>query len=408
MSGMGMPMRWPRKWNQPAHLELLRGTRIGFLLVEDTALLPAVQDAARLLELSVIASASPPAGVDMISGDCPGVRMTAAQNEGTVTGPTGEPWLVSNGWKVMLAKASHPAKEVWVDTPAPRHPSFAESYEIAVADAAADGGKWVIHLDDSLADAIADRRVSEMAIWRRLRAASDFVADWPWNGFEPISTIGVLSDFVGANEYLSTELLNLLTRDSQQIRILPMKLLDTADLAGLRAIVYPDQSAPLPAVRRKISDYLTQGGMIVASRAWSPAPEPMAGDETPAGYGVTNSGKGRIVVSRKPIEDPYLFAKDIVVLVSHRFDVVRIWNGGAVRACVSRAPGGTRGLLQLVSYANDPPVDTSVRISGSWRKARLFTADDKTGRGLPLLTERDAVEVHLDVAVHHAAIELTV
>jgi hypothetical protein len=302
----------------------------------------------------------------------------------------------------------HPGKEIWVDTLPPKQRPAAESYEIAVADAAANGGTWVINLDGPFADGLVKGGNIEVAVWGRITAALDFVAKLPRIGLKPAATIGVLSDFTGANEFLSTELLNLLARDSQQIRVLPMDRLALADLSGLRAIIYPDQSAPQSGVRRRVSDFIAQGGLLVAGSVWGDTPGKTVGSESLPGYGVIKRGKGRIAIARKPMEDPYLLAKDVILLVSHRFDVVRIWNGGALRACLSCAPDGNRGLLQLVSYANDPPRDMTVRVSGSWHTATLLTVDEKKGHIVPLLRQDGAAEVHLDEPAHHSAIQLDV
>jgi hypothetical protein len=222
----------------------------------------------------------------------------------------------------------------------------------------------------------------------------------------PAALIGVISDFTGNNEFLSQELLNLLTRSNQQVRVLPVQKLTAAGMAGLRAVIYGDEAAPSAAVREMVAEFVEQGGTLVAGTAWGNAAGAEAGGETPTRYDVRVLGKGRVAIARQAIDDPYVLAQDTIVLVSHRYDLVRLWNGGAVRACLSGAADGKRGLLQLVFYANAREGDASVRVSGAWRSAKLFTLDGREGRDVPLLPEKGAAEVHLPAVAQYAAVQL--
>lgn len=400
-------MRWPRQWTDASLLSLLQETPLNFVLVEDPATASALKAAAESLRLPVTVAGTPPAGVDLIQGDWPGTKALApGQNERMAAGPTGEPWIDSNGWKVKLAEALHPGCDIWVEA-APAAPRlYPESYVIGVADAAAHGGSWVISLDELLATAVAARAAAALAVWKRVTAAAGFFASWRWPEMTPAALIGVISDFTGANEYLSQELLNLLARNNQQMRVLPASTVTPAGMAGLRAVIYADDAAPGPALRKLVVDFVERGGTLVAVPAWGQAEGAAAPGEPHPRFDVRVQGQGRVAFARQAIDDPYLLAEDAALLVGHRYDLIRLWNGGAVRACLAGAPGGRRGLLQLVFYANAREGDASVRIAGPWRAAKLFTLDAPDGREVPLLPEKGAAEVHLPAVAQYAAVQL--
>jgi hypothetical protein len=402
-------MRWPGKWSDPSLVELLHGTPVNFLLVENAEAASRVKSAAESLRLPVTVAVAPPAGVEMVKGDWPGTKAVApGENERAAAGPTGEPWIDSNGWKVKLAEALHPGREIWVDA-APAEPRlFPESYVIGVADAAAHGGRWAISLDNGLAAGIAGRTPAALNVWKGIMAAAAFFAKWRWPETTPAALLGVVSNFTGDNEFLSQELLNLLARGNQQIRVLPVQNISAAGLAGLRAVIYADGAAPALALRQVVGDFVERGGLLVTGAGWGAAAGSPARGEADLGYDVRLRGKGRVATARKPIDDPYVLAQDAIVLVSHRHDLVRLWNGGAVRACLSGAAGGKRGLLQLVFYANARAGDATVRVAGAWRTAKLFTLDATEGRNVPLLPEKGAVEIHLPPVAKYAAIQLDV
>jgi hypothetical protein len=97
-------MRWPVAWKDPALLDLLRDSPVNYLLSEgkDAAQRLAADAAAKGLRLTV--SAQPAEGVELVKGDWPGTKIAApGENERAATGPTGEPWIDSNGWRVLLA-----------------------------------------------------------------------------------------------------------------------------------------------------------------------------------------------------------------------------------------------------------------------------------------------------------------
>jgi len=95
----------------------------------------------------------------------------------------------------------------------------AESYLITVADAAAHGGRWIISLDDQLAQDIAARIPGALQ---------------PWTPF------------------VSTEILNLAARTNQQYRVIPAGKFADSSLNGLRAVLYADVDPPAPDMRKRI------------------------------------------------------------------------------------------------------------------------------------------------------------
>ena len=108
----------------------------------------------------------------------------------------------------------------------------------------------------------------------------------------------------------------------------------------------------------------------------------------------------------KAEDDPYLLVQDAIVLTSHRNDLLRFWNGGAVRACLAEAPDHRRALLQLVFYANARAGDATVRVAGAYRTARLYTLEGTAAKEVSTLPEKGAVEVHLPAVAQYAAVQL--
>src|SRR5579883_2158439 len=113
MRGPATPMRWPAEWADPSMLRLIKGTAIDTLLVDNSDEFEGVREAAQQQGLRVVHPDAPPEDVAVIKGEWPGVRLSR-HGADAEAGPTGVPWVDSNGWAVRLAKAIHPESAVWV------------------------------------------------------------------------------------------------------------------------------------------------------------------------------------------------------------------------------------------------------------------------------------------------------
>jgi len=117
------PMRWPAEWGvDPSALDALKGTAINCLLVRSDPALDPVVVRARQEGIHVVPPGAPQADVRVVEGEWPGVKLSeSGVFDHASAGPTGVPWVDSNGWKVRLTAALNPDIAVWVDA-SPRKP----------------------------------------------------------------------------------------------------------------------------------------------------------------------------------------------------------------------------------------------------------------------------------------------
>lgn len=405
-----IPMRWPGAWKNPSALALVQDAGINYLLVEKPDGLEAVIGQAKANGIQVGAAA--PSGVVVVQGVWPGIRL--ASGSGAISsGPTGVPWVDSNGWSVRLAAQLHPDSAIWIDAP-PKGPRlFAHSYQVAIADTAARGGRWIVSLDEALAAGIAAQQPAATDTWAKIRGAVSFFRDaahQAWAGYLPEAVIGVVSGFSGDNE-----ILNLLDRTNEQYRIILMTNAAGASFKGLRALLYPDAAAPSPELRKQILAFVEAGGLLIAGPQWGPAGNPAKGEDHPR-YNLRTLGKGRLAVAKEEMDDAYQVANDSVVLVSHRYDLVRFWNGGAVGCYLTMAPGRKRAALQMLFYSErggnlqrGAQGDAiTVQVAGRYRAARLWTLDQPAPREVEMAPGHDATELHLPEVSGYNAVELVI
>ncbi len=418
-------MRWPVQWQNPSALDRITNTPINCLLIEDPASFRSVIERAQRSNIRVIHAIPRSPAITVIQGEWPGVKMSRSGDRDTAsTGPTGLPWVDSNGWKVRLAAALNPESTIWVDV-APKTP-LPGSYELCSADIGACGGRWIIALDDQLATGIEASNDNALETWKGLIQSVEFFATYDrWSEYVGAAVVGVVSSYSGDDEFLSHELLNLLTRTTEQYRIVPKARFAANSLSSLQAALYIDSEPPATDLRKPLLDFVQAGGLLITRSAWGNAPGSPADWDHPR-YACRVLGQGRIAIAKSDdAADPYLMANDTVALVSHRFDLLRFWDAGSVNAYLSVAPDGQRKVVQMVFYARElngkvsmgGPETATVRVAGRYRTAQLLTFDrlkqpmtlghvntDDVG----MVIERDSVELHLPPLSHYAAVELTV
>jgi hypothetical protein len=400
-------MRWPNAWRRPSALEWLKGSTIDSLVMENHPELATVRTQASQSGFTIVDSDSAPSGITMVKGLWPGIKMSRAGGSEADAGPTGVPWVDSNGWAIRLAAAFSPESEIWVSAAPKENLRVGSAYPIAIADSAAYGGRWIIELDDRLAAGIAARQSESIQVWKNITgAAGFFAAHKAWAACIPEAVVGVISDFDGKNKPLSRELLNLLGRSGQHYRII---LKDRAQpFTGLRALIYADAELPSTNVRKKILDFVDAGGLLITGPKWGVAPgRPAPRDEHPR-FSSRILGRGRVAVAHSDLNDPYMLANDSAVLVSHRYDLVRFWNGGSVASYYCGSSDRKRAVVHLLFYADRGPDSATVRIAGRYRRAKMWTLDQPEGRTIELESQTDAVEGHLPAVSHYAALEVEV
>jgi hypothetical protein len=92
--------------------------------------------------------------------------------------------------------------------------------------------------------------------------------------------------------------------------------------------------------------------------------------------------------------------------MSHRFDLLRFWNVGAVGSYFTIAPDRRRGVIQMLFYAAAYFGNPSIRVSGRYRSARLRTLSRPETDAVEMEQQGDAIELHLPPVSQYAAVEL--
>jgi hypothetical protein len=348
--------------------------------------------------------------LDITENLWPGLGMDNMKEGDTANaGPTGVPWVNSNGWLSLLARRLAHGKSIWLECEPPESSDLAHpaDYAMAIADSQAYGSRWVISLDDRLRVGLIDKDPRALKAWENITRSLSFFKDKEeWGRYQPIGFLAVISDFRGDNEFLSTEVLNLLARRHVQYKIIERSAAASVSLTYLKAILWIDDVTPGDEVRARLLDFVRRGGLLIAPAHWGPA-----GLKATAGglldrYEVRTVGKGRIAVPREGFKDPYDVAVDAHLLLSRRNDWVRVFNATAVNAYCADDAAGRKRLVQILNYASagtEHPVSVWVRTAN--RAARFWHLDSREPIALRGTPSRGGTEFQLPSVSAYTALE---
>ncbi|MGB7722959.1 MAG: hypothetical protein WBL65_23890 [Bryobacteraceae bacterium] len=414
-----------RKWQDPASLALVQGTPINCLVVSwaadagqqqalkpliekgkqaglefvglieeetDKAAAVAAAQSAGLAAVAMEGEAPARAGVPVIpwnkaaqvrvsakspilgisDGVFPGLPQAASQ----AGGPTNLPWVDSNGAPLLIARALAPGKTLWVGFDPPAK-AAAEAYMLAVADPASHGTRWVISLDDQLRADLTAKKQPAADTWKKLTdTVAFFEQHKELRTYRPGGRLAVMSNFAGPDYETGEEAINLLPRLRQPCRVIARSLAASASFAGLQAIFYVDKEAPDAALRKKLLAFAADGGILFVPSNWQ-NPE---GSPTPAEayllFSMRAVGKGRLAVCKEAQPDSYDTVADIQNIMSHRNDLLRLYNAPSANFLYETSAQGGQGSIQLLNYSRRPGSDGPVFwVKEPYKLARLVSPE---------------------------------
>jgi hypothetical protein len=340
----------------------------------------------------------------------PGLKVVSRTDADAVSGPTGAPWLDSNGWYVRLARRLVRPRALWLafDPPEIGQAQAATSYLQAIADTEAHGARWMVSLDPYLRAGLRDGRASARETWSVVgRSLVFFRRHAAWADYVPVGQLGVVSDYEGPNEFLSFEVLNLLGRQGSLYRILEKAAAVQAPFDGLDAILYVDEAPPAPDLARKLYAFCEGGGTLVTPPGW---PEEGAPEDDPGlpRYRLFRHGRGRLAVARKAADDPQVLAEDAQLITSHRLDRLRVYNVGAGLYHYAASGDGRSGVLHTLTFPTPyPTMPVTMWFRRAWAAARYWNADAAEPSEVERAAVETGVEFHLASLPVYSALELS-
>jgi hypothetical protein len=207
---------------------------------------------------------------------------------------------------------------------------------------------------------------SALDIWRRTGAALEFAAQHPdWRTtFKAYGRVGLIVDPSDAGTDETAEYLRLVARRNVPYRIITRQQLTAASARDCRALLATTLRRPTKSETELLRTFAEAGGVVFAGTAFGTVPK----DER---YVEEGAGKGRLVIYKDP--DPESVARDVKDLLSVEESGIAVFNAPSIITHLSRSE--TTTVVQFCNYSDTPATAITIRISGVFKRARLFTIE---------------------------------
>lgn len=294
-------------------------------------------------------------------------------------------WMDTNGYRPGYLRALYPRVPTLLaylpnadaGVTADRVVPF-ESLELALAEAWAGGGNYVLALEPTYRDALLRGEEKALSAWRSLGRTARWLREHASLFRQPpLPTVTVLVDA----GFVSTEVANLMYRQGVSPAFEPAVDPPSPDPHRRVVIVAAGIDVPTPEIAPRILAHASAGAIVVVDdlteNAWWRRGGPVR-VKTQEDREFYSLGKGQVVAYHQ-VDDPGELALDVVDLVTQARRPTRLWNaqGGIALATSGPSSGPVRGraLLQVVNYSR--PVDEPVlaRIEGNYTRASVLRPD---------------------------------
>jgi hypothetical protein len=343
----------------------------------------AVVDAVRLAGRD---EAGPFQGLTAIkAGVWPGARASARSADGSFTaGASQRAWIDANGYLVAWCKALFPERAPVLGYLPDSEAGIAkdqvvgyDSLELALVDAWAAGGNYLLAPDAAYRNALLRGDPAATSAWAQLgRTARWLKENRALMRQPPFGTITVLVEPGEA----TAEIAALMFRHSGSPDLVPAGRAPAPDARRRPEIVAAGIGPPSPALRRLLLAHAAAGATVISDAGgespwWKTAglkPDRLFEDR-----GFYTLGAGRVVAYQEAILDPGDFALDVLDLAGDRRPV-RLWDASASIAMVSQGEAGSGPVLRVVNYGSMNRGGIMAHVHGVYGSATLLRPGEQT------------------------------
>ncbi len=402
-----VPVRWP--WTDARSLDLLAGSPVNCLLLENYTTDFAAAAAARgLVTLAVLGPsadagaaakalaakvtgvalegeypASLAAAIRQAAGNAPLIEITTRnrmplgseapilatfqgvwpgiavqENGSTRAGPSGSAWIDTNTGFLRAVRAwgDH---AVWVANRPPAHTVIpATRYLQAIADAAASGARWVVAFDSGFAGRLHQRDADAMSDWHRMTELLGYFEAHPeWRAMREYGQLAIVQD-PEKGGLLSGGILDMIAVKHTPVRAIPRQHLTEESLAGATMAVDVDADALTPGQKEVLKTFARSGGMVLTG---------------PPGWKDSRPDGNRITLDQKELDRLNDIWHDVNSMVGRRNLGVRLFNVSSMLSNLLTGGDGKTVVLHLVNYSDYPVENVTVHFMGKFNRATLLT-----------------------------------
>ena len=235
-------------------------------------------------------------------------------------------------------------------------------YLQAIGDAAMNGARWVVAMDDDFARRLLAHDERTAAEWLQIGTSLQHYENHrEWRGAGPRGGIALIED-VSTGALLSGDLLDMLAAKHLPVFPVSFSNQNSLDLHGAMIAINSNPTALSREQNEILAAFGESGGILIKLPPAHDSAEP----------DVFTSGADRAA----SIDE---IGKQVDSVTSERNLGARLFNVSSIRSNLLAIPGQRQILLHLVNYSDYPVPGVTVHVLGFFKRARLYRP------GMPLV-----------------------
>lgn len=298
-----------------------------------------------------------------------------------MTGPTSNPWIDTNTGFLRFLRAATDAT-LWIGVRPPPQAAYSVArYQVAIADAAMSGARWIIALDDDLDRRLLAGERKALDAWKQIMAClSYFESRTEWRDYRPYSKFAVVQD-AESGGLLSASLLDMLSVQHTAVRPILTRRLSPESLHDTRIVLDVDAESISAQQKQALQDFVSSGGVLV---------------NPPAGWRFPQTAEAQQLVPDRRQSNQIQGIWEVTYNATARKNFgARTFNTSSVVYNLLATRDARSLLIHLVNYADFAAETVTVQVLGQWKRARLYRPDAPP-QELPVYPIKDGSAVDID------------
>lgn len=303
------------------------------------------------------------------------------QEEGaTKAAPTGGPWIDTNTGFLRFARALS-SKPFWLgNTPPPKTLYSAERYLQVLSDAAMSGARWVLAFDEDFSKRLIEREPMALRDWKRIATHLKFYEDHrEWAKLQPAGQLALVQD-TSSGALLSGGILDMIAVKHTPVRPVPGSRISDERMRGSKMAVNVNPASLTEQQKETLRRFTAGGGTMLSG---------------PPGWRFPSARGDAITLEKADLQKLDDIWKELNAMTGRRNLGARLFNVSSMLSNLLTMPDGKGLVVHLVNYSNYPVDAITVHLLGKFKTCRLFTPEAPP-KDLELFPVEEGTGVEID------------
>ena len=295
---------------------------------------------------------------------------------------SGSVWIDTNAGFLRYVHAALPGTVLWMGNTPPSNSIYPiERYLQAMADASANGARWILSFDDDFTRRLLAHEAKALKAWAKVTAQAAFYESHKdWRNLPAYAKLALVeSPTTGA--LLSGGVLDMIATKHTPVRPIPANRVAQGQFDGAQMAVNIDPDALSAGQKETLKAFTRAGGTLLSG---------------PPGWRFPDLKPEQMTLGKDDTEKLDQIWKELNAMTGRTNLGARLFNVSTVLSNLTGTGDGKPVVLHLVNYGDFSIESITVHLLGEYRKATLYRPESPSGVNLELYKTDEGSGLDID------------